>query len=62
MHDSVDVVAESPKPLLSDERSRETQDYGPQNIDPLAPFGSGKDIEMPMPPLLLAPSQLDIVG
>ncbi|KAH7681690.1 Histidine kinase protein [Dioscorea alata] len=35
IHDSVDVVAESPKPLLSGERSRETQDYGPQNIDPL---------------------------
>ncbi|KAM0940316.1 putative histidine kinase/HSP90-like ATPase superfamily [Dioscorea sansibarensis] len=62
IHDSVDVVAEPPKPLLSDERSRETQDYGHQNIDPLPSFGSGKTIEMPMPPLLLAPLELDKVG
>ncbi|KAJ0989467.1 hypothetical protein J5N97_007823 [Dioscorea zingiberensis] len=62
MHDSVDIASESTRSLLSNKESREIQDYRSRKIDPSIPFVSGKDIELPMPPLLLAPLQLHNVG
>nr|XP_010912958.3 chloroplast sensor kinase, chloroplastic isoform X1 [Elaeis guineensis] len=57
MHDSPSSHPESSRSLLSNYDSRESGNCSTQNVDSLLPPGSEKDIEMPMPPLWLAPLQ-----
>lgn len=57
MHDSTYSHPESSRSLLSNYDSQERGNCSAQNVDSLLPPGSEKDIEMPMPPLWLAPLQ-----
>ncbi|KAJ6802407.1 putative chloroplast sensor kinase, chloroplastic isoform X1 [Iris pallida] len=58
MHDSVNNNSESLRSLPFDYATTERENYNARTKDSLPPLGSErKDMEMPMPPLLLAPVQ-----
>ncbi|KAG1331397.1 Chloroplast sensor kinase, chloroplastic [Cocos nucifera] len=57
MHDSTYSHPESSRSLLSNCDSQDSGNCNTQNVDSLLPPDSEKDIEMPMPPLWLAPPQ-----
>ncbi|XP_020246691.1 chloroplast sensor kinase, chloroplastic-like isoform X2 [Asparagus officinalis] len=58
MHDPTYNHQESFKPFLSDYHVREPEEDIAQKMDALLPLGSKrKNVEIPMPPLLLAPIQ-----
>ena len=58
VHDSTNNHQESLKSFQSDHHLREPEESVTQKMDSLLPLGSEKkDVEIPMPPLLLAPLQ-----